>query len=124
MKNSTVVANSMIPVFIEGKNNLGCGAGALNRKNTVNNCFMEEDKEKGVNRDSNVNWNDNDSDLNQYETLHDKWNDIQEAYLRKYPQLKKENLFFESGGFEGLIEKISEIRGKSVEEIRSEIENW
>ncbi|HZJ21469.1 MAG TPA: hypothetical protein VFD35_14105, partial [Pricia sp.] len=84
----------------------------------------EEDKEKGVNRDSNVNWNDNDSDLNQYETLHDKWNDIQEAYLRKYPQLKKENLFFESGGFEGLIEKISEIRGKSVEEIRSEIENW
>ncbi len=85
---------------------------------------MEEDKEKGVNRDSNVNWNDNDSDLNQYETLHDKWNDIQEAYLRKYPQLEKENLFFESGGFEGLIEKISEIRGKSVEEIRSEIENW
>ncbi len=85
---------------------------------------MEEDKEEGVNRDSNVDWNDSDSDLNQYETLHDKWNDIQEAYLRKYPQLEKENLFFESGGFEGLIEKISEIRGKSVKEIRSEIENW
>jgi len=85
---------------------------------------MEEDKEEGVNRDSNVDWNDGDSDLNRYGTLHDKWNDIQEEYLRKYPKLEEEDLVFESGGFEGLLEKISEIRGKAVKEIRSEIERW
>lgn len=85
---------------------------------------MQENKEKGVNRDSNVDWNDGDSGLNQYETLHDKWNGIQEEYLKKYPKLNEEELYFESGGFEGLLEKISEIRGKSVKEIRSEIENW
>jgi hypothetical protein len=85
---------------------------------------MEEDKEEGINRDSNVDWNDGESDLNRYETLHDKWNDIQEAYLQKYPKLEKDDLYFDSGGFEGLVERISEIRGKSVKEIRSEIENW
>ncbi|HZJ18853.1 MAG TPA: hypothetical protein VFD35_00685 [Pricia sp.] len=85
---------------------------------------MEENKERGVNRGSNVDWNDGDGDLNQYETLHDKWNDIQEEYLKKYPQLEDEDLHFESGGFEGLLEKISEIQGKPVKEIRSEIENW
>jgi hypothetical protein len=89
-----------------------------------NNNGMEEDRMKGVNRDSNVDWNDNDSDLNQYEMLHDKWNDIQEAYLQKYPQLEDEELHFESGGFDGLLVRISEVRGKPVEEIRSEIENW
>jgi len=86
---------------------------------------MEDNKEEeGVNRDSNVDWNDSGSDLNQYETLHDKWNDIQEAYLQKYPKLEEEQLYFQSGGFEGLLKRISEIRGKSVEEIRSEIEKW
>ena len=84
---------------------------------------MEEDEEN-INRDSNVDWNDNNSDLNQYETLHDKWNEIQEAYMQKYPQLEDEELYFESGGFDGLLAKISEIRGKPVDEIRSEIENW
>ncbi|WP_373518003.1 hypothetical protein [Pricia sp.] len=86
---------------------------------------MEEKKEGGVNRDSNVDWNDGDSDANQYETLHDKWNVIQEEYLKKYPKLaEKEDLYLESVGFEGLLEKISEIRDKPIEEIRREIENW
>lgn len=67
---------------------------------------------------------DESTDLNQYDTLHDKWNDIQENYLRKYPELDTEDLYFEGGGFEGMLEKISEIRGKSVEEIRQEISTW
>jgi hypothetical protein len=62
--------------------------------------------------------------MNQYGSLHDKWNDIQEAYLEKYPELETEELYFEGGGFEGLLEKISEIRGKTVKEIRTEIQNW
>ncbi len=62
--------------------------------------------------------------LNQYETLQDKWNDIQEQYLSKYPKLEVKELYYVSGGFAGLLEKISEILGKTVEEIRSEIKNW
>lgn len=62
--------------------------------------------------------------INQYDSLHDKWNDIQDAYIKKYPELETEELFFEGGGFEGLLEKISEIREKPVKEIRTEIENW
>lgn len=65
-----------------------------------------------------------DAGMNQYTTLHDKWNDIQEDYLKKHPELETEELFFEGGGFEGLLEKISEVRGKSVEDIRTEIQNW
>lgn len=64
------------------------------------------------------------SDLNQYESLHDKWNDIQEEYLSEHSQLETEDLYFESGGFEGLLEKIAKVRGKTVDEIRSEIKNW
>lgn len=84
----------------------------------------DENNKKNINRKDNVDWNNDVSDLNQYETLRDKWNAIQEEYLSKYPELKIEDLYFESGGFEGLLDKISEIRGKTVEEIRSEIKNW
>jgi hypothetical protein len=62
--------------------------------------------------------------LFQYKEPADKWNAIQEEYLAKYPELDMEDLYFESGGFEGLLEKISKVRGKSVEEIRKEIINW
>ncbi len=81
-------------------------------------------KDKNINRESNVDWNDEDSDMNHYATIHDKWNDIQDEYLRKYPEVETEDLYFDSGGFEGMLEKISELRGKSIQEIRSEIENW
>ncbi len=63
-------------------------------------------------------------DLNQYTELEDKWNSIQEEYINSYPDLELEDLYFESGGFEGLLEKISKVRGKKVAEIRSEIEHW
>ncbi len=68
--------------------------------------------------------NEEGSDMNQYDTLHDKWNHIQADYLEKYPALETEELYFEGGGFEGLLEKISQIRGKSTDEVRTEIENW
>ncbi len=77
-----------------------------------------------VNRDNNVNWKNDDNDLNQYKEPADKWNAIQEEYISRYPELDTEDLYYESGGFEGVLEKISEIRGKSVDEIRTEIENW
>lgn len=80
-------------------------------------------QDKNIDRESNVDWNDEGSDINRYDTLHDKWNDIQEEYFRKYPELEIEDLYFESGGFEGTLEKISELRGNAIEEIRSEIEN-
>lgn len=63
-------------------------------------------------------------DINQYDSLHDKWNDIQEAYLEKHPELETEDLVFEGGGFGGLLEKIAEIQGKTVKEVRTEIETW
>lgn len=68
--------------------------------------------------------NETGSDINQYETVHDKWNKIQEEYLQKYPELDAEDLFFEGGGFERVLEKISEIRGNSIEDVRTEILNW
>ena len=80
--------------------------------------------EEDINRDINVDWNDGGSDMNQYETLHDKWKVIQDEYLEKHPELDTGDFYFDSGGFEGVLEKISEIRGKPIEEIRSEIENW
>ncbi|MDT7827613.1 hypothetical protein RQM65_02900 [Pricia sp. S334] len=67
---------------------------------------------------------DGTSDLNQYGNLHDKWNDIQEEYLKKYPDLETEDLYFEGGGFEGLLERIAEVREMTVKEIRAEIRNW
>jgi hypothetical protein len=60
----------------------------------------------------------------QYTQLEDKWNVIQEDYINAHPELDMEDLYFESGGFEGLLEKISEVRNKSVEEVRSEIQQW
>ena len=63
-------------------------------------------------------------DLNQYGNLHDKWNDIQEEYLTAYPDLEAEDLYFEGGGFEGLLERIAEIRGMTVKEVRTEIRDW
>ena len=68
--------------------------------------------------------NDKSSDLNQFDTVHDKWNAIQEEYLQKYPELEVEDIYFEGGGFERVLEKISKIRGASIEEIRSEILEW
>lgn len=71
--------------------------------------------------------NDPESDgknMNHYGALPDKWNDIQEEYLKKYPELETEDLYFEGGGFEGLLEKISRLREKSVDDIRTEIRRW
>ncbi len=64
------------------------------------------------------------SELNQYRELADKWNAIQEAYLDKHPELSMDDLYYEGGGFEGLIEKIAEVRGTSVDEVRKEIADW
>lgn len=66
----------------------------------------------------------NNSGLNQYTELADKWNSIQEEYIAAYPDLDMEDLYFESGGFEGVLEKISKVRGKKVAEIRTELEQW
>lgn len=83
-----------------------------------------DNQEEHINRELNVDWNDGSSDMNQFETLHRKWNEIQEEYLNNYPELETGDFYFDSGGFQGILEKISEIRGKDIEEIRSEIENW
>lgn len=64
------------------------------------------------------------SKLKQFTKIQDKWNAIQEDYINSYPDLEIEDLYFESGGFEGLLEKISEVRNIPVEEVRSEIEHW
>ncbi len=66
----------------------------------------------------------NTAGLNQYAELADKWNSIQEEYIAAYPDLEMEDLYFESAGFEGVLEKISKIRGKKVAEIRAELEQW
>lgn len=62
--------------------------------------------------------------LNQYGNLQNKWNAIQDDYLKKYPDLETDDLYFEGGGFVGLLEKISELRGISIQEVRAEIANW
>ena len=56
--------------------------------------------------------------------LQEKWNQIQEEYLAKYPDLDIDDLYFEGGGFNGLLEKISLETGRSIEEIKNEIEEW
>ena len=56
--------------------------------------------------------------------LVDKWNEIQEEYLSQHPNLSTEDLYFEGGGFNGMIEKISQETGKSKEEIKKEIRDW
>ncbi|SDB63036.1 hypothetical protein SAMN03097699_2802 [Flavobacteriaceae bacterium MAR_2010_188] len=56
--------------------------------------------------------------------LEDKWNEIQDEYIASIPELETEDLYFEGGGFNGMLQKMSEITGKSVKEIRNEIENW
>lgn len=84
---------------------------------------MKENEKEDLNREFNVEWNE-EKDLNQYNSLRDKWNDIQQDYLSKYPELEALDLYYESGGFQGLLEKISSQRNKSVKEIRAEIENW
>lgn len=56
--------------------------------------------------------------------LADKWNEIQEEYIEAQPGLDTEDLYFEGGGFNGMIQKISEITGKSTDTIRKEIAEW
>ncbi len=56
--------------------------------------------------------------------IEDKWNEIQEEYINAQPNLDTEDLYFEGGGFNGMLEKMSEKLGKSVAEIREEIQNW
>ena len=85
---------------------------------------MENNEDGKINRDYNVNWNDDISGSNQYESLRDKWGSIQDEYLDKYPELDIDDLYFESGGIEGLLEKISEVSGRSIDEIRKEIMKW
>ncbi len=85
---------------------------------------MDNKNSEEVNRKENVAWSDGDSNQNQHKNLGDKWNQIQEEYLAKYSELDTEDLYFESGGFQGLLQKIGEVRNESIEEIRSEIENW
>ncbi|GGW45432.1 hypothetical protein [Arenibacter certesii] len=62
--------------------------------------------------------------LNQYDTPREKWNDIQEEYLKKHKEINLEDLYFEAGGFERVVEKIAEVRGISISEVRKEIEEW
>ena len=85
---------------------------------------MENNEEDKINRDYNVNWNEDISGINEYESLRDKWGSIQDEYLDRYPELDLDDLYFESGGMEGLLEKISEVGGKSIDEIRREIMQW
>ena len=85
---------------------------------------MENSEDGKVNRDYNVKWNDDVSGLNGHESLRDKWGSIQEEYIDKYPELDIDDLYFESGGVERLLEKISTVIGKSIEEIRTEILEW
>ncbi len=85
---------------------------------------MEVKNSEDVNRKQNVAWSDGDSNQNQHKNLGDKWNQIQEEYFVKYPELDAEDLYFESGGFQGLLQKISEVRNEPIKEIRSEIESW
>lgn len=63
-------------------------------------------------------------DLNQFSELADKWNVIQEEYVNRYPALETADLYYESGGFHGVLKKIAEVRGISVGKVRKEIENW
>lgn len=58
------------------------------------------------------------------DTPHDKWNDIQDEYLKKYPEVNLEDLYFEAGGFERILEKIAEVRKLPIAEVRKEIEQW
>ena len=77
-----------------------------------------------IDQRGNIDSNDTGSDLNQYNELEDKWNAIQEEYLEAYPDVEVEDLYFESGGFEGVLEKIAKIRNTTVEKVRNEIQKW
>lgn len=62
--------------------------------------------------------NDNDSEMEQ------KWDTIKEDYIRKYSELRKENLSYEKGGINGMFEKIGRKRGRSLLQIQHEVSSW
>ncbi|MDX1470340.1 MAG: hypothetical protein R3213_02495 [Flavobacteriaceae bacterium] len=88
---------------------------------------MESDKNKFT---DSLDKGDNSSDrpdsgaTKNHNLLEDKWNEIQEEYMNQHPELSTEDLYFEGGGFNGMIEKISEITGKSTDAVRKEIRDW
>lgn len=62
--------------------------------------------------------------IKNHNVLEDKWNEIQEEYIDQHPEISTADLYFDGGGFNGMIEKISEISGKSKDAIRKEIQDW
>lgn len=85
-----------------------------------------EDKEKfndDLNQDNKINKEESSEGINRND-LATKWNEIQEEYIAKYKELDTQDLYFEGGGFTGMLNKMAEILGKSTDQIRTEIENW
>jgi hypothetical protein len=63
-------------------------------------------------------------DEEDYIDLEDKWYEIEDDYRERFTTLTDDDVYFEEGRFEDMLERIGRRRGKSQREIRSEIENW
>ena len=60
----------------------------------------------------------------EYDVLEDKWYEIEEEYRTQYSDLTDEDLYYEDGRFNEMLDNIGRRRGRTRNEIRTEIENW
>jgi hypothetical protein len=60
----------------------------------------------------------------EYDVLEDKWYEIEEEYRTQYSDLTDEDLYYEDGRFNEMLDNIGRRRGRTRSEIRTEIENW
>lgn len=99
------------------KENLGDNFG------TQNNNHKKEHFADDLDQQENQHYK-GDEGFKSHNNLADKWNEIQEEYMGAHPGLDTADLYFEGGGFNGMLLKISEITGKSIDAVRKEIEEW
>lgn len=60
----------------------------------------------------------------EYDTLEDKWYEIQDEYRDRYPDVTDSDVYYGEDRFGSMLENLGRRRGRIRREIQAEIENW
>ena len=88
---------------------------------------MEKSK---INYDSAEDYNDDYNPAEDYDTqdeydrLMDKWYGIEDEYRAEFSTITDDDVYFEDGEFDAMMDRVGRRRGKTRREIRDEIQNW
>lgn len=56
--------------------------------------------------------------------IEDRWNEINEEYRRRYPNLTSDDVDYRAGEFDNMTDRIAQRTNRSREDVQDEIRNW